>query len=356
MAEADQVVGLSSLRAFVHRSRPEIVARYGAGLRAAGNPLGRASDADLHEVVGPLLDVLARPGAARDSVGEDVGRSRAIQQVNPVHSLEAASVLYDVTTDVVVDGAAERGVPAVELARLLRELHAVILHRVGEAAIPYAGVLLGQISQAHAAERGRIARDLHDRSAHALALAFQQLEIRRIRVERGDVEGAEGCLDVLRTQLQDAAEMIRTLAQDLGSDHTRDGLAPALRAYVAASGADRVTLLVDDAPAVAAVPAWVREQAFLSIREAVRNALLHSGSDSITVRVGVRSGTLAVVVRDRGVGLPTAVPTGAGAPGGGTSGSGLRSMRERVEQLGGSVTVESRPGAGTTVELLVPLP
>ncbi|WP_407319804.1 histidine kinase [Isoptericola halotolerans] len=352
---ADDAVGLAELRDYVDRYRREILATYTDRLRAEDNPLGRLGEDELHRVVGPLLEVLVRAGVATDPVGEEVGRSRAIQRMNPVYSLQGASMLHDIVADVIVRGSVELGSQGPHLARLLRDLSEVILRRVGDAAIPYAGVLLQQISDAHVAERHRIARDLHDRSAHALALAFQQLEIRRICVRHGDSAGADECLSVLQSQLQDASRMIRDLAQDLGSSHTTEGLAPALREYVDCHGAGRVNLEIADPEQVASVPPWVREQAFLSIREATRNALLHSGSDAITIRIGIRYSNLVAVVRDHGTGLSDVSAVRARTKPM-SSGTGLRSMIERVEQLGGSAVIESAPASGTTVELVVPLP
>ncbi|MDO8145899.1 MULTISPECIES: sensor histidine kinase [unclassified Isoptericola] len=328
---------------------------YADRLRAEDSPLGRLPCDELRSVVHPLLDALALPDAAPDTTSEDVGRSRALQQINPVHSLRGASVLYDVVAAVVVRGADELGCRGSDLAQLLRELFEAILRRVSDAAVPYARVLLQQIADAHSAERLRVARDLHDRSAHALALAFQQLDVRQIRLARGEVAGAEASLDVLRTQLQDAAEMIRDLARDLGSDHTRDGLVVALQEYLEAGGDGRASLHVDDPVDVRDVPSWVREQMYLSIREAVRNALLHSGSDDITVRLAVRYSNLVAVVRDRGVGMSGTSESPARRRTA-SSGTGMCSMVERVEHLGGSAVVESSPEHGTTVELVVPLP
>ena len=350
--------GTARLRAYLDGCREEIVTAYTCTLRAEGNPLGEQSDEELARVVLPLIDVVVRPDAAHDTAADGIGRSRAQAQMNPVHSLHAASYLYDCTAEVVVRGATALGTPVDIVAEVLRQVHGAILRRVGEAAIPYASVLLQQISDAHIAERLRIARELHDRSAHALALAFQQLEIRRIHVQRGDVDSAETCLDALRQQLNDAADLIRDIASDLGSNHTRRGLGPALREYVETHGEGRVTLRADERTGLAAVPSWVSEQAYLSIREAIRNALVHSGADEVSVLVGVRHGNLVAVVRDTGVGMPAAQhgPEASPLPRSTSSGTGLRAMTERIEQFGGSVVISSEAGRGTTVELVVPLP
>jgi len=95
----------------------------------------------------------------------------------------------------------------------------------------------------------------------------------------------------------------------------------------------------------------VATQVYLAMREAVRNAVRHSGCSCIGVTLSVRDGKLRGLVEDDGEGfdpeaLAKAMPSW---------GVGLRSMRERAEMLGGTVHVDSEPGAGTRVELRVPL-
>ena len=92
-------------------------------------------------------------------------------------------------------------------------------------------------------------------------------------------------------------------------------------------------------------------QAYLVMREAIRNAVRHSGCSRIGITLGVRDGELYGLVEDDGEGFdPEAV--GKATP---SWGVGLQSMRERAEMLGGSLRVESTPGAGTRVEVRVPL-
>jgi signal transduction histidine kinase len=84
-----------------------------------------------------------------------------------------------------------------------------------------------------------------------------------------------------------------------------------------------------------------------AVREACVNAAKHSGVDVVAVFVEVGASTVAVFVRDRGVGfVPADVPTDR---------HGLaRSVVGRVERLGGSVVVDTSPGAGTEVHLRLP--
>ena len=100
-----------------------------------------------------------------------------------------------------------------------------------------------------------------------------------------------------------------------------------------------------------AIPNPVGLQAYLAMREAVRNAGRLSGCSRIGVTLEVRDGDLCELVEDDGEGFDLEA-VGKDTP---SWGLGLRSMRERAEMLGRSLRVESTPGAGTRVEVRVPL-
>jgi signal transduction histidine kinase len=96
-----------------------------------------------------------------------------------------------------------------------------------------------------------------------------------------------------------------------------------------------------------AIPGEAREQLFLVLREAVRNAVTHSGAAKVVVSVDVEGGRVAGAVEDDGRGFDP------GTVEGGTSG-GLAYMAERVSVLGGNWSVDSAPGEGTRVAVSLP--
>jgi PAS domain S-box-containing protein len=109
----------------------------------------------------------------------------------------------------------------------------------------------------------------------------------------------------------------------------------------------------------AAVPPPVREQAYLVVREAVRNAVAHSGCERIGVSLEVDTAELRGRVEDDGSGFDPHVDSDGERNDREDSNSaarlGLTSMRERAELLGGLLALHSEPGLGTTVEVRVPL-
>lgn len=102
--------------------------------------------------------------------------------------------------------------------------------------------------------------------------------------------------------------------------------------------------------AAVAVPALVANHAFRVAQEALTNAVKHGRARQITVEVHHHGGRLALRVADNGAGFELTA-----APGLGTGHFGLHGLRERAARLGGTLTIESAPGRGTTISLEVPL-
>jgi signal transduction histidine kinase len=126
------------------------------------------------------------------------------------------------------------------------------------------------------------------------------------------------------------------------------GLVPALqelcRAYRERLGVDVQADLAD--PIELAPPV---EHAVLRVaQEALANALKHSDAGQVRLELRAEDGQVAVSVTDDGLGFD---PDGDGST---RAGLGLRLMRERVEELGGSIRVDSATGRGTSVRVLIP--
>ncbi len=121
---------------------------------------------------------------------------------------------------------------------------------------------------------------------------------------------------------------------------SRGGLAPALKTL-----ARRSSVPVElDLRAEGRLPEPIEVGAYYVVSEALTNAAKHARAESVTVEVEALDGVLRVCVRDDGVG-------GADL----TGGSGLVGLKDRAEALGGQITVESSPDAGTAVRVELPL-
>src|SRR6185312_16827411 len=103
-----------------------------------------------------------------------------------------------------------------------------------------------------------------------------------------------------------------------------------------------------DLPAVP-LPAELRHNLFLLVKESFNNALKHSQGSEVRVGVAVDAATLRIVIQDDGSGFDP------GKPADGRRGNGLENMRKRAEHLGGRCEILSAAGEGTTLEFVVPL-
>jgi signal transduction histidine kinase len=206
---------------------------------------------------------------------------------------------------------------------------------------------------AEAAERERVSRELHNRVAHDIGVTHQSLELFSALSE-SNPERAQERLALAKETTRRALDHTRALSaelQRLQQEELSDGLESAFRKLAAVYVPDGMEMSVSFSVEESQVPNPGGTQAYLAMREAIRNAARHSGCSRIDVRLEVLDGELYGLVEDDGKGFdPAAV--GEATP---SWGVGLRSMRERAEMLGGSLRVASVPGKGTRVELRVPL-
>jgi len=181
-------------------------------------------------------------------------------------------------------------------------------------------------------ERRRIERDIHDGAQQRLvALALQLRSAQRER--EVDPEIAE-LLDESVHELQQAVEELRELARGVHpAILTEEGLAAALESLC-----DRTPFPVELDVHEGRLPERVEATAYFVACEALANVVKHAGASHASICARRRKGVLVVEVRDDGVG---------GASAG--TGSGLRGLGDRVEALGGRLTVESPRGYGTRV-------
>ncbi len=181
------------------------------------------------------------------------------------------------------------------------------------------------------AERGRIAREIHDNVGHLLTRAIMQVEA--LKVVHADEPAIAGEYDAVATTLNEAMQTVRASVHDLRDEATdARGL---ISAALAGSGIEHTQLVyeADDLPADVA-------RCFVAIvREAATNTVRHSDATSIEVQVREYPGLYQLVVQDNG--SKACAPTGAGASSGAGAGEGagmgLQTMDDRVRALGGTL-------------------
>ncbi len=190
-------------------------------------------------------------------------------------------------------------------------------------------------------ERRRLERDLHDGAQQRLVSVVLLLRMTGRRYGDGLPPEVRALLSGSVDELQTAITELRELARGIRpAILTEAGLAAAVRSLAERSPMD-VALAVGPVPRLDAA---VEATAYFVTSEALTNALKHAQTDHVDVRITTEGAELRVEVTDAGVG-------GASLDGG----TGLAGLRDRVDALGGDLTVSSGPG-GTAVHAAIPLP
>ena len=188
--------------------------------------------------------------------------------------------------------------------------------------------------------RRRFERDLHDGAQQRFVSVVLRLRWAQASVPPELPEVAAE-LDQAAAELTDAIDVLRDFAHGIHPAMlTRGGLRPALQALVRHSAVP-----VDlDVRTSGRLPERIEVAAYYVVSEALTNAAKHGHASSVTVRVEARADLLRVDIRDDGVG---------GAQFG--RGSGLVGLKDRVEALGGRITLQSESDAGTSLSIELPL-
>jgi signal transduction histidine kinase len=310
----------------------------------------RQSDSTITDTPARLEQLRAQIGAVLDDVDADLrgraaeagGRSaddgsavhREAGRIPPIGWLHAAEILFEAALQVLLPNRPDQAM------RITVRLHRAITERVSHGATSYVSTMLHQVRSAEQAQRQRLARELHDRAASGAGVALENLEMFQ---QPGRGSGQR--LVEARMAMHDAIDTIRTIATELRDTLGDRTLPEAITSYLArfAPPGVRTTLEVTGVPD--RLPAAVAQELYVVMREAVHNTLLHASARTITVRLAFTPPAVSAEVRDDGVGFDLTTVTG----------TGLTSMRERLELMGGTLTLRSERGRGSTLRAVVPL-
>lgn len=245
-----------------------------------------------------------------------------------------------------------------------RALLADVAHQLG-GVVHSAGLLetirdaQERLVRAREEERRRLRRDLHDGLGPSLAALTLQVDTLRNRLALGQAPhdpAAPPAADVdlenellrLRSGIQATVRDVRRIVEGLRPPTLdEEGLGGALHRLAdditAGSG---LVVDVDAETPGAAVPAAHEVATFRVAQEALTNVVRHAGASHASVRLSVDGDLLTLEVDDDGAG------TGLGRSGG----LGLANMRERAQEIGGTLTVKSPCGGGRGTRVLLQLP
>ncbi|TDW88293.1 histidine kinase [Kribbella pratensis] len=309
LVDPDRTVALARIRAFVRRVRD-----------------GEAEPEEIESVLRSALDdpglrvLLRRPGAEL-AVPDD---AIPLQTGDSV----VGALILGTTSARRVRRAREAAVEArlpIEVSRLRLELREALAEVRSSRAR-----LMDEVN----AERQRLERDLHDGAQQRLIAIG--MRVRSVQYQLSPGVPAYRELDEVVETLEHTVAELRRIAHGVRPSRLDDGLAVALRDLVADS-----TLPVDLVVPELEVGESAATTVYFTVGEAIANALKHARATRISISVGVTDQVLRAVVRDDGVG-------------GAREGFGLTSLRDRVASVGGEFTVDSPPGAGTSITVEIP--
>ncbi len=199
-------------------------------------------------------------------------------------------------------------------------------------------------------ERARIARDLHDDLGASLTQIGLQADLTR---------GQDVPPEELKRQAAQLATQVRTLAHELDaivwSVNPKNDSLDKLVTYLCQFSQEFFRLtpircrldVGEDIPACPLTPE-VRHDLFLVTKEAMNNVVKHSTATEVWLRLAVRNGVFHMLLEDNGCGFSLAELEHSDR-------NGLRNMRARVEEFGGTFELRSQPGQGTTLGVSIPL-
>jgi signal transduction histidine kinase len=202
-------------------------------------------------------------------------------------------------------------------------------------------------------ERRRVARDLHDSLGQKLTGVKFLIEASLGAPWPDERRSSMEQLRALIPTLQESVEEVRRISTELRPSILDDlGLLPTIAWHLREFEKRHPDTMVEQRVGVAEseVPDGLRTPIYRILQEASNNVAKHSGATRMVVGLEIAAGRLRLWVQDDGVGLdPEAQVRGNGG------GIGLGSMRERTELSGGSFSLSSAPGDGTTVRADWPL-
>ncbi|MHA7282727.1 GAF domain-containing sensor histidine kinase [Arthrobacter sp. TMS2-4] len=200
-----------------------------------------------------------------------------------------------------------------------------------------------QEERALSTDRDRIARDLHDRVIQRLFATG--LGLQTLRRFTG-VPDAQQRITTMTMELDETIRELRDTIYSLQSDRIDSQFLTDLIAHTLREGTAGTGIALDlrfTGPVNRVVPAEVADHLLAVLAEGISNAARHSGADTLSIGVAASKGTVEVLITDNGRGFENPERT-----------SGLANLQHRAAAVGGTCTIDSTPGHGTSIRWTAP--
>lgn len=316
-------------------------------------------------IVEDFLQSLAQGTMVIDerSVAEaaELGTKLLFNAISPAAFARSSAAIFDVACVAVLEsvggdpdcnanpGGADNGEVAQRLLTALRALHRSAAERFQLAADRYEEVVLQQATEIQASDRLRLARRIHDEVGNDLTLAIRYLDLHDA-YQATDPGRAGDRVSAARHTLRRVLEAVRLPASALRLEPPVVNIGLALRSFLRAFEVSDVVLGIRVDADEAKIPENIRNELFIIVREALKNAITHARAHQVRATVRIVAGSIEAEIEDDGVGIRA----GGGHPQ--PPGDGMTSMRERTELLGGRFSMSAGSLTGSRIEIRIPLP
>ncbi|GCE04952.1 sensor histidine kinase [Dictyobacter aurantiacus] len=221
-----------------------------------------------------------------------------------------------------------------------------------------------EMADEHAAaieqERQRISRELHDSVVQQIAFALYKLEFIQRLIEQQQFQAISQDIQQVATILEQSLQELRASINALRPPQIeQSSIQAAIASQLSQYSADHTGLVIHQhLPAIERIPEHLQAPIFRLLQEALSNIHQHAQASEIWITIDIQNHVLLTTIRDNGIGflMPEQETGGQGPEAHSQRHLGLHTMRERVQEVGGSWQLHSQPGSGTIITASFPLP
>jgi signal transduction histidine kinase len=203
-----------------------------------------------------------------------------------------------------------------------------------------------------AEERARIARELHDGLVQTLGAVAYRMEYYADTLTPDTIEPVRQGLETAGTNVRDALRQARLMIHGLRDPRTTDSLCERLRAMLDVVARETgIAVSLDLPDTLPTLPAAYEDTICAIVQEALHNTRKHARAEAVALVLLVAKDRVELTITDDGCGFELSADTTDALP----LRYGIRGMRERAAQQGGTVTIQTAPGMGTCITLSLPI-
>jgi two-component system sensor histidine kinase DegS len=263
-------------------------------------------------------------------------------------------VPFEPRDEMIINSLAGQAAVALENSLLYRDMEALLeQYRIQNEQLRK---LSEKILRAHEEERKRIARDIHDGPAQLMSSCSLKVEIFKKYLQRNMYDSLAQALDELNESILTMAKDIRKIIYDLRPSPLEAGLLKALETHFAVFSKETgIKVKFVHTGEDAGLQYYLIATLYRVITEACTNIRKHAGARNVEVNLEIQPDKAYLLVVDDGRGFDPDSVKKRTAEDRLKGGFGLEGMRERVELIQGVLNIDSSPGKGTRIEIVLPV-